>query len=162
MEALGQLVVAIVAFLVEVTIHAAVFIFHLVMAIFSPRYREKLRDDWATSAWRKFSIVLGVTMYSAVLIFALLFWTTALSKRTPDADRKQSPTIELSSEEVQRMKNTRKLDELVDVAGGIMKRKLAEQKEKAPQVGTKQPATRPEPKSEGGDKPQSESDGRRQ
>ena len=60
------------------------------------------------------------------------------------------------------MKNTRKLDELVDVAGGIMKRKLAEQKEKAPQVGTRQPATRPESKSEGGDKPQSESGGRRQ
>jgi ABC-type Fe3+ transport system permease subunit len=134
MEALGQLLVAIVTFVFEVTIHAVVFIFHLVMAIFIPRYREKLQDDWDTSAWKRFSIVLGVAMYSAALIFALVFWIAALSRRTPevaDTDKKPSVTIEFSSEEVQRMKNTEKIDELVDVAGGIIKRKLAERREEA-------------------------------
>jgi hypothetical protein len=134
MEALGQLLVAIVTFIFEVTIHAVVFIFHLVMAIFIPRFREKLQDDWDTSAWKRFSIVLGVTMYSAALIFALVFWIAALSRRTPevaDTDKKPSVTIEFSSEEVQRMKNTEKIDELVDVAGGIIKRKLAERREEA-------------------------------
>jgi heme/copper-type cytochrome/quinol oxidase subunit 2 len=137
MEALGQLLVAIVTFIFEVTFHAIVFIFHLVMAIFSPRYRERLQDDWDTSAWKRFSIVLGVTMYSAALIFALVFWITALSRRTPevaDTDKKPSVTIDFSNEEVQRMKNTKELDELVDVAGGIIKRKLAERKEEAEQA----------------------------
>lgn len=129
MEALGQLLVAIVTFIFEVTIHAVVFIFHLVMAIFSPRYRDKLRDDWDTSAWKRLSIVLGVTMYSAALIVALLFWTPFLLRPTPvaaDTDQKSSETIEFSSEEAERMKNTKEISELVDVAGDIIKRKLAE------------------------------------
>ena len=163
MEALGQLLVAIVTFLFEVTIHAVVFVFHLVMAVFSPRYREKLQKDWDTSAWKRFSIVLGVTMYSVALILALLFWIPALSRRTPEvaeADKKPSVTIEFNSEEVQRIKNTKEIDDLVDVAGGIIKRKLAERKEEAEQAGTGQPATRPESKSEGSDKPQPEAEGR--
>ncbi|MFT6577198.1 MAG: heme/copper-type cytochrome/quinol oxidase subunit 2 [Akkermansiaceae bacterium] len=134
MEALGQLLVAILTFIFEVTFHAVVFVFHLVMAMFSPRYREKLQDDWDTSAWKRFSIVLGVTMYSAALILALFFWIPALSRRTPevaDTDKKPSVTIEFSSEDVQRMKNTKEIDELVDVAGGMIKRKLAERKEEA-------------------------------
>ena len=124
-------------FIFEVTIHAVVFIFHLIMAIFSPGYREKLRDDWDTSAWKRFSIVLGVTMYTVALIIALAFWIPALSRRTPevaDTDKKPSVTIEFSSDEVQRMKNTKEIDELVDVAGGIIKRKLAERKEEAEQA----------------------------
>ena len=132
MEALGQLLVAIVTFIFEVTIHAVVFIFHLVMAIFIPQYREKLRDDWDTSAWKRFSIVLGVTMYSAALIVALLFWTPFLLRPTPvaaDTDRKSSETIEFSSEEAERMQNTKEISELVDVAGNIIKRKLAEREE---------------------------------
>jgi hypothetical protein len=136
MEALGQLLVAIVTFIFEVTIHAVVFVFHLVMALFSPRYREKLQEDWDTSAWKRFSIVLGVTMYSAALILALLFWIPALSRRTPEVsetDKNPSVTIGFSSEEVQQMKNTKEIDELVDVAGGIIKRKLAERKEEAEQ-----------------------------
>jgi heme/copper-type cytochrome/quinol oxidase subunit 2 len=163
MEALGQLLVAMVTFIFEVTIHAVVFIFHLVMAIFSPRYREKLRDDWDTSPWRRFSIVLGVTMYSAALILALLFWLPALSSRTPevaDADKKPTVTIEFSSEEVQRMKHTKEIDELVDVAGGIMMRKLAERRVEAEKAGTGQPAAAPDSKPVGSDKPQPESEGR--
>ena len=123
-------------FIFEVTVHAVVFTFHLIMAIFSPGYREKLRGDWDTSAWKRFSIVLGVTMYTGALIIALAFWIPALSRRTPevdDADKKPSVTIEFSSDEVQRMKSTKEIDELVDVAGEIIKRKLAERKEEAEQ-----------------------------
>ncbi len=49
MEALVEIVMAIISFLIEMTIHAAVFIFLLIMAIFSPRYRSKLRERWDTS-----------------------------------------------------------------------------------------------------------------
>lgn len=158
MEALGQLLVAIATFIFEVTIHAVVFVFHLVMALFSPRYREKLRVDWDTSAWKRFSIVIGVTMYSAALMLALLFWIPALSIRTTEAaetDKKPSVTIEFSSEEVQRIKDTKEIDELVDVAGGIIKRKLAERKEEA---GAGQPATSPLSDSQGSYKAQPESE----
>ena len=134
MEALGQLLVAIVTFIFEVTIHAIVFIYLLVMSIFSPRYREKLREEWETSIWKRFSIVLGVAMYSVALILALLFWIPFLLRASPEAaeqDQNSSVKIEFSSEEVQRMKDTKEIDELVDVAGGIIKRKLEERKEEA-------------------------------
>jgi heme/copper-type cytochrome/quinol oxidase subunit 2 len=134
MEALGQLLVAIVTFIFEVTIHAIVFIFLLVMSIFSPRYREKLREEWETSIWKRFGIVLGVTMYSAALILALLFWIPFLLRYPPEEgepNQNSSVTIELSSEEVQRMKHTKEIEELVDVAGGIIKRKMEVREEDA-------------------------------
>ena len=74
MEILLELIGAIIAFIIEVTIHALVFLFLLFMATFSPKYRKKLRDDWNTSNWKRFSIVLGIGMYSIALILALFVW----------------------------------------------------------------------------------------
>ncbi len=132
MAALGELVLAIVIFIFDVTMLAIVFIFLLVMSIFSPRYREKLREEWETSIWKRFSIVLGVAMYSVALILALLFWIPFLlrpSSVVAEQDETSSAKIEFSSEELQRMKDTKEIHELVDVAGGIIKRKMEERKE---------------------------------
>jgi hypothetical protein len=132
MEALVQILLAVVAFIFEVTLHAIVFVFHLMMAIFSKRYREKLRNDWVASPSKRFGIVLSATFYSAALIFALLFWLPVLLDGTPeviDKDEKSSVKLDISSEELQRMKNTKEIKDLVDVAGGIVKRKLEERGE---------------------------------
>lgn len=137
MEALAELALAIVTFLFEVTFHAVVFIFLLLMAMFSPHYRKKLRDQWDTSNWQRFGIVLGLAMYSAALIVALLFWTPFLGRGAEDvatADQKHAITINFSADEVQRMTKTKELDQLVDVAGSIIKRKLAERKKEAEQA----------------------------
>ena len=110
MEALGQLLSTIAEFIFEVTIHAVVFVFHLVMALFSRRYRGKLREDWDASAWRRTCIVLGVAMYSAALILALLFWIPALSRHaTASADTEDSPSekTESGGDDIRRMKNTK-------------------------------------------------------
>ena len=136
METLAEIALAIVTFLFEVTFHAVVFIFLLLMAIFSPNYRKKLKDQWDTSNWQRFGIVLGVTLYSAALIVALIFWTPFLGRRTEvvDAtDQKHAVTIEFSADEVHRMKKTKELDQLVNVAGKIIKRKLEERKQEAEQ-----------------------------
>jgi hypothetical protein len=132
MEALVQILLAVVAFILEVTLHAIVFVFYVLMAIFSKRYREKLRNDWAASPSKRFGIVLSATFYSAALIFALLFWLSVLLNGTPevvDKDKKSSVNFDISSEELQRMKNTKEIKDLVDVAGGIVKRKLEERGE---------------------------------
>jgi TRAP-type C4-dicarboxylate transport system permease small subunit len=132
MEALVQILLAVVAFILEVTLHAIVFVFYLLMAIFSKRYREKLRNDWATSPSKRFGIVICATFYSAALIFALLFWLPVLLNGTPeviDKDNKSSVNFDFSNEELQRMKNTKEIKDLVDVAGGIVKRKLEERGE---------------------------------
>jgi amino acid transporter len=137
MEAIGQLLAAIVTFLLEVTFHALVFVFHFLMAMFNPRYRDKLQEDWNTSAWKRFNIALGVTMYTAAFIIALIFWIPTLLRRPPEVvtqDKKPTITIEFSSEETQQIKNTKKIEELVDVAGGIIKRKIAEREEEAQQA----------------------------
>ena len=113
MEALGQLLAAIAEFILEVTIHAVVFVFHLVMAMFSRRYREKLREDWDASAWKRFGIVLGVTLYSAALILVLLFWIPALSRQATgvdDTDKKPSGKIESGGDDAGRLKRTKETD----------------------------------------------------
>ena len=43
-------------------------------------------------------------------------------------------TIEFTKDEVTRMKKTKEIDQLVDVAGSIIKRKLAERKQEAEQA----------------------------
>ena len=134
MEALAELVAAIAAFIFEVTIRAVVFVFILVMSIFSPRYRTKLKRQWDTSTWQRFAMILGATLYSAALILALFVWIPMIGSDQADSsvgERRSAVTIEFSRDEVETMKKTKKLDELVDVAGNLLKRKLAEQKEKA-------------------------------
>lgn len=142
MEALAELAVAIVAFIFEVTIHALVFVFILVMSIFSPQYRTKLKRQWDTSNWQRFAMILGATLYSAALILALFVWIPMIGSDQADSsagERRSAPTIEFSTDEVETMKKTKKLDELVDVAGNLLKRKLAEQKEKSEQGAAGQP-----------------------
>jgi hypothetical protein len=149
MEALAEILTAIAAFLIEVTFHAVVFIFLLLMAIFSPRYRKKLKGQWNTSNSQRFGIVLGVVMYSTALVIALLFWTPFLglsSDQVAKSDLKQATKIELPADEVNGIKKAKEIDQLVDVAGSIIKRKLAERKQEAEQGSDGQPATHPESK----------------
>lgn len=134
MEALAELAVAILTLFVEATFHALVFIFWFVVAAFSPRYRKRLKDQWDTSTWQRIGIVLGVMMYSAALALALCFWIPVLLRGADESTAmvpKRSITIKFSDDEVSRMQETKKMSQLVETAGSIIKRKLAEQKQEA-------------------------------
>ena len=149
MEALAEILMAIAAFLIEVTFHAVVFSFLLLMAILNPHYRKKVKDQWNTSNSQRFGIVLGVVLYSTALVIALVFWTPFLglsSDEVAKTDQKQAAQIELPADEVNRIKKAKEIDQLVDVAGSIIKRKLAERKQEAAQGSGGQLATRPEAK----------------
>lgn len=143
MEALIGLLAEILAFIVEVTFHAAVFVFMLLMAIFSPRYRKELKAEWETSTLRRIAIVLGITLYSLALILALVIWTPLFARRSAEVATVSQDPIEFSSAEMQQMKSTNEVDELIDVAGDILKRKLTERKKAAEQNPSEKPeATR--------------------
>ncbi|MEP4077931.1 hypothetical protein [Haloferula sp.] len=134
MEALVELIAAIVAFIFEVTIHALVFVYLLVRAAFSATYRQKLKEHWNTSNWRRASIVLGIGLYSVALAFALIVWIpliTSTDQRQADPISSSEDTlkIEFTSEEIKKLKETKEIDDLVDTAGGIIKRKLEERKQ---------------------------------
>lgn len=147
MEALIGLLAEILAFIVEVTFHAVEFIFLLLMAIFSPRYRQKLKAEWETSTWRRIAIVLGITLYSSALVLALMIWMPFFARRSPEiaaGNHAPSVRIELSSSDKQQMKNTKEIDQLIDVAGDILKRKLAERKAAAEQDSTEKPEAKRE------------------
>ena len=149
MEALAELAIAFVTFIFEVTIHALIFVFLLVMSIFSPRYRQKLKEDWDTSGWKRFSIVLGISLYSIALVIALFVWIPVMGARdapTTSNESESSITIQFSSDEIEKMKKTKEIDELVDVAGNFIKRKLEERKQEAEQDGAEQAPTAPESK----------------
>lgn len=151
MEALAELAIAIVTFIFEVTIHALVFVFLLVMSIFSPRYRQKLKEDWGTSGWKRFSIVLGISLYSIALVIALIVWIPVMGARaapTVSNESESSITIQFSSDEIEKMKKTKEIGELVDVAGSFIKRKLEERKQEAEQDGDDQPAAAVDSKAE--------------
>lgn len=79
MELIVDIFLAILAFLCEATLHALVFIYLLLRAIFSPAYRWKLREHWNTTTWRRAAIVLGVSLYAAVLVTVPLGWHLLLS-----------------------------------------------------------------------------------
>lgn len=141
METLIELAVAIVAFVFEVTIHALVFVYLLLMSIFSPRYRAKLRQTWNTSIWRKLGLVLGGTLYSTAFIFALFVWIPVVMGTPSDSEAfKQRPAtrIEFSKQEMDKIQKTKTIEELVSVAGDLAKQKFAERKAKFDQRGSGQ------------------------
>lgn len=148
MEALAELITAIVAFVFEVTIHAVVFVFILFMSIFSSRYRAKLKQQWDKSNGERFAMILGVTLYSTALLFALFVWVPWIGRDQGDigsGERQSAGSNVFSRDELESMKKTQDLDGLLDVAGDLLKRKLAEQKEKAKQgeTGISSPADLP-------------------
>jgi signal transduction histidine kinase len=141
MEALLELIGAIVVFIFEVTVHALVFVYLLFRAAYSATYRQKLSEHWNTSNWRRVSILLGIGLYSAALIFALMVWIPILTssdqrQETPRSD--EAIKIEFTSEEIKKLKETKEIDELVDTAGEFIKRKIEERRQ-AEQVGAPNP-----------------------
>ena len=132
MEVLAELLVALVAFVIEVTFHALVFLFLLVMAAFSPKYRRKLRDRWHTSNRKRFSIVLGVSLYTIALSFALYVWIPVIgsgNERTESEDGSAFSSIGFSESKADELMKAKEAGELVDVAGEFIKRKLDERKQ---------------------------------
>ena len=118
------------AFFIEVTIHALVFIFHLIMAAFSAEYRAKLKKDWDTSWWKRAGIVLGILLYSAALLIALLVWTSVIelgSKPTKTPDTKPPIPINLTPSD---LKESKEVGDLIDTAEGILKQKLEEHRQR--------------------------------
>ena len=129
MEALIDLIKAIAAFVIDVTIHALVFIFHLLMAAFSPHYRQKLREDWNTSNLNRFSIILGVSLYSIALAIALFVWIPILGNQDEPETNDSPISNQFTQDEIKQMKGTKEIGELVDVAGDIIKQKLEKQEQ---------------------------------
>ena len=77
--------------------------------------------------------MLGIGLYSAALAIALFVWVPLLSHgkgREVDeaAQGKDSIQIEFSADEFAKLKETKEVGELVDKAGGFIKRKLEERK----------------------------------
>ena len=108
MEVLLELIGAIIAFIIEVTIHALVFIYLMIRAVFSADYRQKLRDAWDTSLWKRFAIVFGILMYSTALAIALFVWIPLIGssgnhREEQTNDNESSITIEFTSEEVDKI-----------------------------------------------------------
>ena len=131
MAALAELIIAILAFLFEVTFHALVFVVYLMLAIFSPTYRGKLKEKWNTSFSNRISIVSGIGLYTAALAFALFFWIPFLEneKEREVSDEETlapDPRARFTRDEIRAIRDTKELDELVKVAGDILKRKADE------------------------------------
>ena len=133
MEALIELFVRLFVFVIEVTVHALVFLFLLAMAIFSPAYRQKLRERWDTSIGHRFAIVLGIGLYSMALAIALFVWIPRQNKSPEEEEEEVKPVaIEFSSEELKELGKTKAIEELVDMAGDLIKKKLDEREEPEP------------------------------
>ncbi len=138
MSALVELIFAIVAFIIEVTFYALVFVFYLVMALFSPKYRQRLKEDWNGSVWKRISIISGVALYSAALAFALFFWTPFLAtEKDPEVSEIESsePVEEpkFTRDEIREIRETKEIGDLVKVAGDILKRKAEERENEGEQ-----------------------------
>ena len=124
MEAIVQLLGVIAAFLVEVTVHAIALAFLLVMAIFSPSYRRRLRERWNMSKSGRIAMVLGIGVYCCFFAIALFVW----SSPTRGPHQSEPGRTEYSPEEVKRLRKTKTVKDLVELAEKI-KRERDENKQ---------------------------------
>jgi magnesium-transporting ATPase (P-type) len=75
MDLISQILLAII----EVTIYAILFIGYAVLSLFSPKYREKLKQSWQKSLWGRIGIIFGVTLCATIAVAICLFWMGAFS-----------------------------------------------------------------------------------
>ncbi len=136
MEPLIEIVVAIAVFIFEVTIHSIVIGCISLLSLFSPRYRAILREQWNTSNWDRFAMILGGTLYAAGIAFAILVWVQVQrnGKTTATASQPSSIiSIQFTHQDPAAMPETKKADSLVEAAAHLVQRKLNERKAKAAQ-----------------------------
>ena len=89
MSAFAELIGALFALLVEVTINAAIFISHALMAVFNRDYRDKLRADWDKSGWQRFGIIAGILFYGGSAVIAVLVWGGLLASGAKEEPRQK-------------------------------------------------------------------------
>ena len=126
-EAVFEIIILIMIVIFEITIHVLVLICPLVMSIFSPRYRQRLKDDWENSRGKRFSIVLGICFYSVALMIALIFWVPVIwagGEFTEPGGDESVIGVQLSSKKDEEVDQKEKVKELVDFAGDFIKRRL--------------------------------------
>lgn len=112
-------------FIVEMTFHALVFLYHGLLAVFSPRHRRELRESWRkASVFGKIGRVLSVGIAATVVVGMVVFWGWVGSARFggKEVQAKADPPrieIQLSRDKIDRLKDTREIGELAEVAKGI-------------------------------------------
>jgi len=129
MEALGEALAAIFLIVIEVTMRAIAFVFHLGFAVFSPRYRAMVREEWNASVAGRVAIVFGSMFSLLALIFAIYLWTPIFFEDEPSQQEKDSRTrlaLAFSGEDQERIMKTKEIDELVEVGSEIILRRLEE------------------------------------
>lgn len=78
MEAIAEIILVLIAALVELTVWAVIGLFVVVRAIFSQRHREKLKREW-NSGWKgKIAIVFSAVLWTSIIATAGYFWVPAL------------------------------------------------------------------------------------
>lgn len=128
MESLVSIFFAFAELVLTVTFHAAVFLFFLVSAAFSPRYREKLRNEWNTSGRNRFGMVLGATIHVTFLVIALFFWIPLLLSDDGRPHRQERETVRFTQEEADRLRKTTDFRSLEEAAREIIVRKRSERR----------------------------------
>ncbi|MEN3942869.1 hypothetical protein WJU23_16335 [Prosthecobacter sp. SYSU 5D2] len=119
--------IAIVTMVFYATWYGLVFLFLAGMAIFSGKYRQKLRDRWGCSAWHKFLMLLGTAFYLGAFVWAACFWwNIAFVKPVPVETMPYPP---MTREEVSGILQTKTIPDLVDRIMKVKQRLTDEKKE---------------------------------
>ena len=73
-EGIAQLLLAIGALLLEITIWAVVGLYVAVRAITSPVHREKIRAEWR-SGWKgKASLIVSTALWGTAVVVTIYIW----------------------------------------------------------------------------------------
>jgi hypothetical protein len=126
-EAVFEIIILIMIVIFEITIHVLVLICPLVMSIFSPLYRQRLKDDWESSRRKRFSILLEICFYSVALMIALIFWVPVIwagGEFTEPGGDESVIGVQLSSKKDEEVDQKEKVKELVEFRGDFIKRRL--------------------------------------
>ena len=75
--------VTLAEFFLRITWYSLEFVVLAFMAIFSQRYRGKLKTRWKCSFWDKVWMVLGSVLYICAIICSVYCWSIWLSEPKP-------------------------------------------------------------------------------
>lgn len=112
---IAELIAEVVRFAIELIVEAVKSLILLFRAIFSPPYREELRQSWNGSTGARVWMIFGALM-NALILAVVIYGGVHISKNWSDKTSSSLPTAtgeEKSARQKQVEKTTRRLLEII-------------------------------------------------
>jgi len=131
MSELGDLIGKLIAAVIELMVQAALFAWTLLLAVFNPVHRRKLRKSWNTSALYQGKLVIGGVCFMVAVVLMAFSGLFRLGGPKNTESKEPANVIQFTDEEQQNLLATNGIGSIAGKAAEIISKRVATKGEDA-------------------------------